>query len=128
MQTIKIIQKKPEKYIPANYDEKAVYLEETLVDEVSLFEAKQVYRRRFSIKWRERDAWLKEHIPSQTSFTLFGRDPFCFSNGEDEPQPESMRWFDYVTFRDGNDIYYVLIITDGMVYIMNDQGQTIDSF
>ncbi len=126
MQTIKIIQRRREQFIPRDRDVDFTK-NEKIVDEVTLIEASHITHTHYEVRHDELPKFMDEKI-NPNEYMDVGNP---FNEGSINTPvcpPDYIHRFQYLTYWSVDARYQVAVLSGCLVYIMNDKGQTIDSF
>jgi len=98
---------------------------------ISLIEGKDIWHRPFEVKtleelekWKHDHAWGAQHVTSH----IPGIDPTDTLQESKKEKGESPIYFEYLIFYDAKGEFHKCIVFCCNVFIMNAEGQTVDSF
>ncbi len=98
---------------------------------VSLKEGRDIWHRPYEVRnleefeeWLSRHAWGAQHVTSY----IPGLDPMDTFKEIKDTKDENLIYFEYLTFYDTKGEFWKCIVFCCNVYIMNAEGQTVDSF
>jgi hypothetical protein len=126
MNTIKIVQKYDREYIP---DKRTKSSEEPsdFVEQVTIIDASHICHRPYTIIQKDLYKWLEEQIGGGDA--MYVGNPFNEGGVNSKIAPDDYRHnIHFLTHRDAKDDFKRIILSSCIVYIMNDKGQTVDSF
>ncbi len=123
MQTIKIVQRRDENFIPSSAGKESPQGVE-IINETTLIEASHISHRPYVLRHDEIDKFREEFI-NHLDYMYIGNP---FNESVVVIPPDYLHRFHYLTYWSIDAKFQIALLSECIVYIMNDKGQTIDSF